>query len=169
MLERDTNPADVAAGNQQKSAGKGIDIIAVSDLMTRDFEKILPDTPIDHCIKHFSQRGCRDLVVVDHKGRFLGIVTPVDLLTHLSPAIGVRSRKKSGCIECIIVGNASTAEDIMARKHITVRGDTPVAEALRLLEKYHHPDLVVVDQEGVVMGIVEICTIIAHLKVTGKV
>lgn len=169
MAKRDAHTSEETPGHNGKSAGGGIDQIAISNLMTRDFERIFPDTPIAHCITHFSQKGCRDLVVVDHEDRFLGIVTPVDLLTQLSPAIGVRSRKKSGCIECIIRGDASTADDIMSRKHITVHEDTPVAEALRLLEKYHHPDLVVVDSGGVVIGVVEICTIISHLRVSGRI
>jgi predicted transcriptional regulator len=137
--------------------------------MRSDFERILPETPIDHCITHFSRRGCRDLVVIDREGHFLGVITPFDLLTQLSPIIGVRSRKKSGCIECIIRGDASIAEDIMTRQHITVHVDTPVTEALRLLEKYHHPDLVVVDRQGVAIGVVEICTLIAHLHVIGNI
>lgn len=148
---------------------RDINTLISSDLMTHDFERILPETPIDHCITHFSRRRCRDLVVTDREGHFLGVITPFDLLTQLSPTIGVRSRKKSGCIECIIQGDASTAEDIMTRQHITVHADTPVTEALRLLEKFHHPDLVVVDRQGVAEGIVEICTIIAHLRVIGNI
>ncbi|OPX69136.1 MAG: CBS domain protein [Methanoregulaceae archaeon PtaB.Bin056] len=169
MAKRDAHLSDETPDLKERGKGEGVDKITISDLMTGDFERILPDTPIAHCITHFSQKGCRDLVVVDQEDRFLGIVTPVDLITQLIPTIGVRSRKKSGCIECIIRGDASTAEDIMSRKHITVYEDTPVEEALRLLEKYHHPDLVVVDRGGVVIGVVEICTIIAHLKVSGRI
>jgi len=168
MTKRDTLPGEETEAGRMRPAGE-MDIVTAASLMTRDFDRILPDPPIDHCITHFSRKGCRDLVVTDQNGRFLGVVTPFDLLTQLSPTIGVRTRKKSGCIECIIRGDASTAEAIMARKHITVHEDTSITEALRLLEKYHHPDLVVVDRDGMAVGVVEICTIIAHLKVTGDI
>lgn len=151
------------------SGRKGTVTLTAGDLMTRDFETFRPDTPIALCISHFSQRGCRDLVITDSDGRFLGVVTPFDLLTQISPTIGVRSRKKSGCIECIIRGDASTADDIMTRQHITVHEDTPVSEALRLLEKYHHPDLVVINREGIVRGVIEICSIISHLRLSGDI
>lgn len=169
MSERDAYPKKETATGSRKTVEKGFDFLIVSDLMTRDFISIPPDTPIDQCIAHFSQRGCRDLLVVDNRGSFLGVVTPFDLLTQISPTIGVRSRKKSGCIECILSGDASTADDIMARKHIVVHQNTPVTEAIRLLEKYHHPDLVVLDDKGIVIGVLEICSIIARLRVNEEI
>ncbi|OPX72397.1 MAG: CBS domain protein [Methanoregulaceae archaeon PtaU1.Bin059] len=162
---KDRNQGQGAPGSGRRETTA----ITVGDLMTRDFETLRPDTPIAQCIRHFSQRGCRDLVVTDSDGRFLGVITPFDFLTQISPTIGVRSRKKSGCIECILSGDASTAEDIMTRRHIAVNEDTPISEALRLLEKYHHPDLVVINREGIAIGVVEICTIISHLRVSGDI
>lgn len=168
MIKEDDRDARNIADHKRHPSLQEIATITTSGLITRNFEKIFPETPIDHCITHFTHGGCRDLIVTDRGGRFLGVITPFDLLTQMSPIIGVRSRKKSGCIECIIRGDASTAEDIMTRQHITVHADTPVKEALRLLEKYHHPNLVVVDRQGVVVGVVEICSIVGHLRVIGE-
>ncbi len=151
------------------SGGKRADIttIVARDIMFRDFSRVAPDTPLDEIITHFSGKECPDLVVTDHDGRFRGVITPFDLMTHLNPIIGVKSRRKVSCIECIIMGDASVAGDIMTRGHLTVREETPIVEVLRLLEKYHHPDLVVVDGQGRALGVVSICRIISHLRIIG--
>jgi predicted transcriptional regulator len=149
--------------------GKGADIttIVARDFMSYDFARVTPETPLGDIITHFSKKSCPDLVVTDHDGTFRGVITPFDLMTHLNPIIGVRTRRKVSCIECMIMGEASVAADIMTKGHLTVREETPVMEVLRLLEKYHHPDLFVVDERGVALGVVSICGIISHLRIIG--
>ncbi|HUU75201.1 MAG TPA: CBS domain-containing protein [Methanoregulaceae archaeon] len=150
-----------------KKTAEAIKDIVVEDIMSVDFEYISPQEPIDAIIKEFSSGRCSDLIVADTDGRFLGVITPIDLISHVNPSMGVRSRKKAPCIECILRGDASVAEDIMARSHITISVDTPIVEALRLLEKYRHPDLVVTDKDGITIGVLGICSIISHLRVVG--
>ena len=152
-----------------KGGEKGADIttIVAGDIMSRDFSRIAPGTPLADIITHFAREACPDLVVTDHDGTFRGVITPFDLMTHLNPIIGVRSRRKVSCIECMIMGEASVAGDIMTKGHLTVREETPVMEVLRLLEKYHHPDLFVVDEHGVALGVVSLCGIISHLRIVG--
>lgn len=143
------------------------DEMVIRDIMNTGFTAVLPDTPVETIVTHFSAQGCSDLVVTDSQGRFLGVITPYDLLTAVSPEAGIRSRKRATCIECLIGGSVSKASDLMTRSHITVREDTPIPEGIRLLERHRHPDLVVVNDDGVVIGIVEICNIISHLRIVG--
>lgn len=154
---------------EMQGRGKKADITTVvaRDIMSPDFTRVAPDTPLDDIITRFSGKECPDLVVTDRDGTFRGVITPFDLMTHLNPIIGVRSRRKVSCIECMIMGDASVAGDIMTRGHLTVREETPITEVLRLLEKYHHPDLFVVDEQGVALGVVSICGIISHLRIIG--
>jgi predicted transcriptional regulator len=149
--------------------GKRADITTITarDIMSREFARVAPDTPLADIITHFSGEDCPDLVVTGHDGYFLGVITPFDLMTHLNPIIGVKSRRKVSCIECMVRGDASVAADIMTRGHLTVQEETPVGEVLRLLEKYHHPDLFVTDEQGVTLGVVSICRIISHLRIIG--
>ena len=141
--------------------------IIVRDIMSPDFDRIPPQMPIDRILHELSSRKCADLVVVDDAGKFLGVVSPFDLVNHVNPAMGVRSGKRAPCIECLLRGDALVAEDLMSRGHVTVTEETPVVEALRLLEKYRHPDLVVVDEKGIAVGILGICSIISHLRLVG--
>lgn len=152
-----------------RGEGKRADITTViaRDIMSRDFTRVTPDTPLADIITRFSGKDCPDLVVTDQDGTFRGVITPFDLMTHLNPIIGVRTRRKVSCIECMIMGDASVAGDIMTRGHLTVREETPIVEVLRLLEKYHHPDLFVIDDKGVTLGVVSICGILSHLRIIG--
>jgi len=148
-------------------ASTAIKDIIVRDIMSGDFDRIPPQMPIDRILHELSSRKCADLVVVDDDGTFLGVVSPFDLVDHVNPAMGVRSGKKAPCIECLMRGDALVAEDLMSRGHVTVTEETPVVEALRLLEKYRHPDLVVIDREGIAVGVLGICSIISHLRLVG--
>lgn len=162
-MEYGNNP-DETKGEEKRT---DITMIVARDIMSRDFARVAPDTPLADIITRFSGKDCPDLVVTDQNGIFRGVITPFDLMTHLNPIIGVRSRRKVSCIECMIMGDASVAGDIMTRGHLTVREETPIVEVLRLLEKYHHPDLFVIDDSGVALGVVSICGIISHLRIIG--
>lgn len=162
-MEFGSNPHE----KQDEVKRADITTIIARDIMSRDFTRVAPDTPLPDIITRFSGKDCPDLVVTDQDGIFRGVITPFDLMTHLNPIIGVRSRRKVSCIECMIMGDASVAADIMTRGHLTVREDTPIVEVLRLLEKYHHPDLFVIDDRGVALGVVSICGIISHLRIIG--
>jgi CBS domain-containing protein len=153
---------------ETRGGGRGdIHSIVTGELMSSDFTLVATDTPIDEILTLVSGKSCPDLLVIDQEGIFRGVITPFDLMMHLNPVIGVRTRRKAPCIECMITGNALTAEDIMSRGHLSARKETPVVEVLRLLEKYHHPNLVVVDERGKPVGVIGICGIIAHLRIVG--
>jgi CBS domain-containing protein len=163
----DMDSRDDQQDPQGGSKEADITTIVARDIMSRDFARVAPDTPLGDIITRFSGKACPDLVVTDQDGTFRGVITPFDLMTHLNPIIGVRSRRKVSCIECMVMGEASIAADIMTKGHLTVREETPVMEVLRLFEKYHHPDLFVVDERGVALGVVSICGIISHLRIIG--
>jgi Mg/Co/Ni transporter MgtE (contains CBS domain) len=154
-------------GGREKRSGTTPDEMVVTDIMSTDFIRVLPDTPVETIATHFSARGCSDLVVTDNRGHFLGVITPYDLLTAVSPEAGIRSRKRATCIECLISGSVSSAADLMTRSHITVKADTLIPEAIRLLERHRHPDLVVINDGGEVIGVIGICNIISHLRIVG--
>ncbi len=137
--------------------------IGIVEIMHPEFTSVHPDTPIAGIFQSFAQRGCQDIIVCDEGGKFLGIITKLDLLAAISPGVGVRSRRKMGCLECILKSGAKSAGEVMSRGHITVPQDASVAQAMVAMEKYRHPDVIVVDGEGVAVGIVEMCDIIAFL------
>ncbi|HDR73776.1 MAG TPA: CBS domain-containing protein [Methanoculleus sp.] len=137
--------------------------IPVVDIMHAEFTSVHPDAPIGGIFQSFARRGCKDIIVCDETGKFQGIVTELDLLSAIAPGVGVRSRRKMGCLECIIKSGAKSAGEVMSREHITVPRDASVAQAMIAMEKFRHPDVIVVDDEGLAVGIVEMCDVIAFL------
>lgn len=138
--------------------------ISVGEIMSRTLERVSPETPLETCIARMTASGCRDLCVTDGAGRFLGVITPHDILSHMITEIGVGSRKKTFHLGSILSGAPVLAEDIMSRRHIAVNEETPLAEALRLLEKHHHPDIIVVSGGGILLGVVEVCSVLRYLS-----
>jgi len=154
-------------GGGRNGKGSSPDTTPLSDLVSGTFIKVGPRTPLDTCIRHIVGDRCSDLYVTDEEGHFLGVITPFDVVAHLGPGMGVRSRKKSHHLGPLLSRDDLCAQDIMSRGHIAVMQDTPLSEALRLMEKHHHPDLVVVNREGVLVGIVDVCSILSYLASEG--
>jgi CBS domain-containing protein len=139
----------------------------VSSIMHRDFERVHLATPLSYIYRIFAQRGRSDIIVIDDDGHFLGLVTELDLLRAISPGLGVPTRRKTGCIECLVASTDRSAADIMSRTHITVPLTTTVEQAMVRMEKNRHPDVIVVDDDGIATGVVEMCDVIAFLLNSG--
>lgn len=144
------------------------DDISVREIMTAEVQTIPPDTPIEVLFERFTTKGCTDLVVVDAAGKFLGVITEFDLLSAVSPIMGVRTAKRIPCIECLLSGSATVAADILTRRHITIEETASVTDAMRMMQKNRHPDLFVIDRQGRLVGQVEVCNIISHLRIVGR-
>ncbi len=141
--------------------------IPVTAVMSDAPSTIPPDTPLPEIFEQFSRTGCTDIVVSGPEGRFLGFITALDLLTAVGHVIGVRSRRRTTCIDCLLRGDTAVAADIMTRGHITIPDTATVREAMEAMERYRYPVLVVVDRAGSVVGRIEVCMIIAHLRIAG--
>jgi CBS domain-containing protein len=148
---------------------EAIEQTPITVVMRPKFARVHPDTPIAEIYRSFMRRGCPDVIVCDDQSRFLGIITRLDLLASITPGMGIRSRRKMGCIECIIKSGAGSAEEVMSRGHITIPDSATISDALVFMEKNRHPDVIVVDEKGAAVGLVEMCDIIAFLVDKGEI
>ncbi len=135
----------------------------ITSVMHTSFPSVHPDTSIAEIYRSFTKQSCRDIIVCDEACRFLGMITRLDMLSAITPGIGVRSPKKRGCLDCLVKSAAKHAADIMSRSHITIQDTATIADALIAMEKNRHPDIIVIDENGTALGIVEMCDIIAYL------
>jgi CBS-domain-containing membrane protein len=135
----------------------------VTEIMQTVFERVHPATPIADIYASFSQRGCCDVIVCDDDGHFLGIITEMDLLSAISPGVGIRGRRKMGCLQCFIKSGVKHAREVMSREHISIKSTASVADAMIQMEKNRHPDVIVIDAQGVALGLIEMCDIISFL------
>ncbi len=141
----------------------------ITEIMQTDFARVHTETPVADIYRSFTGRGCDDIIVCDGDDRFQGIITRMDLLSGITPGMGIRSRRKLGCLECIHKSAALHAGDLMTRSHVTVPVSATVAETLQAMEKNRHPDVIVVDNDGIARGLVEMCDIIAFLVREGEI
>ncbi|MBN1194611.1 MAG: CBS domain-containing protein [Methanomicrobiaceae archaeon] len=138
-------------------------------IMHTDFERVHPDTPLADIYRLFAVRGRTDVIIIDDDRHFVGMITDLDLLSGISPGVGVRSRRKLGCVECMIRSRATRAGEIMTRGHITLPDTVSIEKAMVSMEKNRHPDVVVVDEAGVAVGVVEMCDIITYFIEKGLI
>lgn len=102
---------------------------------------VTPETPMPDVIHEISRKGFGMTCVVDDERRLLGIVTDGDLRRHMTPGSNVLEQH---------------ARDVMTPRPVTASGDMLAAEAVRLMEERKITSLVVVDDGGVVLGVLHL-------------
>ena len=100
----------------------------VKDRMTSPVVTITPDTPFDKAMKMMRNHNFRRLPVVDHKGNLVGIVSERDLL-HASPS----QANSLDVWELSYLLTKLKISSIMSHPVISVRADTPVVDAARIM------------------------------------
>ena len=123
--------------------------ILVRDWMSSPVWVIRPDTPVADAYDMMVQHGIRRLPVVDSRGRLVGIVTLGDLReARPSPATSLSIYELNYLLARLTVGQ------IMTHNPYTVRPDTSVLQAARLMLERKVGGLPVVDDEGRPVGII---------------
>ncbi len=136
--------------------------------MTPIRRTVFPDTPIRDLIELGSVEGCGDIPITTPEGTFLGIITPLDLIGSIMPTVGIQGSGTTRCITCHLKKEGATARDMMSREHITIQDDDTIMNAMQMMQRNRHGDLIVVDSRNTVVGRIEICRIIQHLRIAGE-
>jgi acetoin utilization protein AcuB len=119
--------------------------ISVADYMTRSPATIHSDALVRGVVDMMRTRKIRHLPVVDREGHLVGIVTDRNLRQVIfDPAIQERLGDLAGTL------NSLTVRDVMTWGVITVRAETQIREAARVMRERKVGALPVVDGERVV-------------------
>jgi len=117
-------------------------LLKVRQIMRSDDQlaRVSPETTVVEVIKSMTSRRAGAAVVVSPEGILEGIFTHGDFARHFpaNPEIGARP-----------------VSDFMTRKPITISGDKLAAEVLHILQTHRIDDLVVLDETGRPIGIVD--------------
>lgn len=131
--------------------------LTVSEVMHLDVPTVDEDMPYKDIVRNLAAWHVRAVVVLDAKGRVTGLVSASDLIARpadtrhrhrsriLSWRDATRSRK----------AHATTAAALMSCPVVQVSPDTPLVEAARIASDAGVRELVVVDVDGRVAGMVE--------------
>ena len=122
--------------------------LRVADCMSKGVATVHADALARGAADMMRTRRVRHLPVVDRGGRLVGIVTDRDLRQVVfDPAIQLRAGGLADALKEV------TVAEVMTRAVLTVRPDTPVREAARLMRERKVGALPVV-RDGKVVGVV---------------
>lgn len=132
----------------------------VADLMYSDVPTVGPQARLEEIVRALEASQRRRAVVVDKERHVLGIITDGDLLrrSRQAPPPGLLERLRTlvtGQKEAagLLPDAGERAAQLMTTPVITIRTDTPLSEALRLMLDHQIKRLPVVDAEGRLVGI----------------
>lgn len=135
-------------------------MLTVSDLMTLDPRTVSPTTLLGHVIELMQLEGCRQLPVLDDRGRLVGIVSDRDIRLMLNSPLIMHDRSQD---EAML--NTVTAAACMTPDPITVQADTAAYRAAEMLSAYKFGALPVMN-EGRLVGIITVTDFLDHFVET---
>ena len=141
--------ADIAAQEKAKRNTVG-DVMSDTFLVCRDKTTILS------AARTMTQAGWRSVVVVDAKGKPLGMVTGNDMMRFAGKT----------------VNESLTVSDIMNRSLLTVDMNAPLQEAADLMIQNHRHRVIVIDRndpESFPLGVISSFDIVAEMAKPGSI
>lgn len=131
--------------------------VVVGDVMSRHAPVVREDARLAEVLDVVVSTRLNRAVVIDAGGRVKGVVSDADVLRRLDP------RTRSGLLGALMRRGRTvpeeaahaTAAEIMTTPALTVAPDTPIDEAARRMVEARRKVLPIVDQQGVLLGIVD--------------
>lgn len=127
----------------------------VSDVMTQTVVAVGRDAPFKEIVRTMEQWKVSAIPVLEGEGRVIGVVSEADLLPKeefrdSDPSLSEQGRRLSD----VAKAGAARAEELMSTPAITVHPDVTLAQAARIMAVRHVKRLPVVDDIGMLQGIV---------------
>ncbi|ALO92372.1 CBS domain protein [Streptomyces hygroscopicus subsp. limoneus] len=127
----------------------------VSDVMTQTVVAVGRSAPFKEIVETMKQWKVSALPVLEGEGHVIGVVSEADLLPKAEfregvPSLSVQRRRLSDLAKA----GGTTAEEVMSTPAITVHPGATLAQAARIMAVRHVKRLPVVDDEGMLQGIV---------------
>jgi len=131
--------------------------LMVRDVMTKDVVTVRLDTPFRDVLDVLAENNVSAVPVVDRGGLVVGIVTDTDVLANLRSAVRRHSPRwlPSGRNRLARAkASVGAARDVMSTRLVTALPDTWLVAAAERMDQEGVHQLVVVDAEGRLRGIV---------------
>ncbi|MGX4695284.1 CBS domain-containing protein [Streptomyces sp. JNUCC 63] len=127
----------------------------VSDVMTHTVVAVGPRAPFKEIVQLMQDWQVSALPVIEGEGRVVGVVSEADLL----PKEELRDDSDAGYLQLrqpvdVAKAGALTAGELMSSPAVTVRADATLAEAARAMAHEGIKRLPVVDDAGLLAGVV---------------
>jgi len=137
---------DFARAHPSGTLGRKL-LMKASDLVKRKAEGVLPDTPMDKVILQISRGRTGAVVVVGKDNRVIGIITDGDLRRAMEKGLEMKN---------------TFALDIMCENPVTENMDISAVHALRRMEEKRISQLILINEQGLLQGLIHLHDIIAE-------
>ena len=147
-----------------------LDAQMAADLMVPDPISIRSDAGATDAMILFTEKGISAAPVIDKAGRPIGVISRSDLLVHQAEQAkhaagrpqyvfepGLPTEEKSDSAR-------ATVADLMTPAVFAVSPDTPVQRVVSDMVGLHVHRLFVVDEVGVLVGVITTMDVLKHLK-----
>jgi CBS domain-containing protein len=121
------------------------------EIMTTPVITIGRDRPLVDAVELMLAKGVKRLPVVDESGRLAGMVSRLDIFRTVMREAPDWNDFRSQRIE---VQHLKTVSDILRRDTQTVFPETSIAEVIRMIDRNDIQRVVVVDKEGLLLGLI---------------
>jgi CBS-domain-containing membrane protein len=129
------------------------------DVLYTNVPTAAPDAPLAEVLQLLVASALRRVVIVDADKTILGIIHDWDLLQCFvrqnSPTLVARLLRILTQREAVPTSLEGTAEEVMSREVLTVGPDAPLSEVIQILMDKKVKRLVVADQKGHLLGMVD--------------
>lgn len=130
------------------------DVRTVRDIMTTDVPMIHQDEDLSAMIDKFALSQSHRMIVVDAAGKAVGLISDSDIVARVQPA------RRQSILEALRrIGKPApgkeTAFDLMSPGPLTASPELPVVDAVKLMLAQSRKWLVVVDELGKPLGLVD--------------
>ena len=140
--------------------------VRLEKVMRRDVPTVFPDTPIAQVVQAVVSTRLNRALVVDAQRRVVGIITGVELLQRVTPALRPSAlaalmhrlpflHLSSDEVESERHARARTAQDLMTTNFVTAKPDTHLQEVITTMVQGSHKLVAVVDNDDQLLGVVD--------------
>lgn len=125
----------------------------VLDIMTIDVLTVRPEDTLKAAARRMVEAGVSGLPVVNDAGQVVGIITEADFLEREA------DRTQRRLLDALMhkpetIVEAETVGEVMSTHPVVIYPEASVTEAARVMSHHHVKRLPVVDEDGVLLGIV---------------
>lgn len=128
-------------------------LITVEQVMYADIPSVLADADLATIVATLVETGLRRLIVTDYESRPIGLISDSDVIGRIQP------HERHGVLSALRGGSSPTsnitARELMSPGVLTATPGTALTEAAKQMLSHQRKWLVVVDQNGKTLGLVD--------------
>jgi CBS domain-containing protein len=135
----------------------------LKELMSTDVPTVHINDDLADILRHMLRAEIKRVIVLDEQEKPVGIITDGDLVARVNPAVrgSILQALAARVTGTSVSRGQATARDLMSEKVLLATGDTSIVEAVNLMLHEARKRLVVVDEQGHPIGIVDRQTLMA--------